>query len=186
MLIFQYGLYLWVLLPRIGKEGQRGKLQVIRGSPCGKNFLPEVPCISYGAIYSRRGSQHTPTRIFNFRQTVPGRDIWDSSWTGEITQECQEPTPSRNPLRPLRKNAKSWTHATGVILRLHDEASNSYRCGDQNSVVPRVIRGKHPLPSSRPDKTDFWQLVLGMYNRDGQVGFFHCGQDRRNYMGHDP
>ena len=43
MCIFQYGLYLLVLLPIKVKEGQRGKLQVIGVSLHGKHFLPAVP-----------------------------------------------------------------------------------------------------------------------------------------------
>ena len=146
---FQHELYLWVLLPRKGKEGQRGELQVIRGSPCGKYFWPAVPWISSGTLHLRHGCRKTSTQIFHSRQMVPGRDIWYLPWTGEITQEFQDPTPRRNFLGSMRQSEKSCTHANGVILQLHYEASNSWGCRDQNYVEPRVLREKNPLPYIR-------------------------------------
>ena len=50
MCIFQYGLYLWVILPQNVKEGQKVKLQVIRGSPYGKKFLSAVPWLYRGTL----------------------------------------------------------------------------------------------------------------------------------------
>ena len=90
-------------------------------------------------------------------------DIWDLPWTEERTQECQDRNPGRNLLRPPRQNENSFMHATGVILKLHDDVYNSYGCGYQHSVVTRVPREKHYLPPIRPYEAYFVRLVSGPY-----------------------
>ena len=170
--ILQYGLYIWVLLPRNRKEVHRVKLQVIRGSLLGNNFWPAVPCLSSGTLYLRCGIRHTPTQIVNFIKMVLSRDIWDSPWTGEKTQEFQDPTPSINNLLPPKQNSNYCTHATGVILELYDEASNPYGCGYQHSVMQRVLREKYPLTSIQPAEADFWWLLLRPNYGEGEVGLF--------------
>ena len=138
MCILQHGVYLRVILPRKGKEVQRVGIQVIRVSPCGKHVWIVVLWISCGTLHSRHGCRYTPTHTIHSRKIVPGRGVWDSPWTVKGAQERQEPTTPRNLPGPPRHNANSCTHATRVIIWLHDDASNSYVCGGHNYFVARV------------------------------------------------
>ena len=161
MWILKNGLYLRVLIPRKGKEGRRGSIQVIRGIPHGKHIWKGVPWIYHGTLHSRHVCRNTPSRIVHSRQIVLERYIWDVEWTGEGYQERQEQITSRNSLGPLRQNSKSCTHATGLILQLHNDASNSYRCRYHHYIVSRVLREKRSIRFIWPYEIDFWWLVSG-------------------------
>ena len=137
---FQHGIYFWVFLPIKVNEGQRRDFQVIRGILNGKHSWPEESCLSRGTLQYICGCRHTLTWIVHSIKMVLVRDVCDSSWTGERTQEHWDPTTGINSLGPPRQNAKFCTHTTGVILKLHNDPSNSYRCRDQHSVVPWFLR----------------------------------------------
>ena len=185
MLIFQYWLYLWVLLPRKGNEGQRGGLQVIRGSQRGKHFWPAVPWLSRGTLYSRCGGWHTPNPIVKFRQMVPGRDIWDSTWTRERTQECQDPTTSRNILGPprkiqsIRRTLLDSSYNFIMMLLIHTDVD----------IRILLFQGLSEKISSSFYPTSwgiYFTTCTGPVFWGGTSWVFHCVQERCNYVGHAP